>query len=187
MEEDAELSNYKSVFLENEVDDEKVKDVEEKFSSLLKVITEDSRQLSEYLLAEENMISQICASLRKIFEELDLSVVLPKQAVPSLEKSREVILNSEGHLIIVQKDGTVESKSLEKYPPETVLMVVWGLIPKLREEVSRYMKKVSVRLNFLEMINEELKNIQRPFKISEEKTVGEFREERVKEILIPQK
>jgi hypothetical protein len=86
----------------------------------------------------------------------------------------------------VQKDGKVESKSLEKYPPETILMVVWALIPRLREEVSLYMKRVSVRLNFLEMVNEELKNIQRPFETHDEKPIGDFQEDKVKKVLIPQ-
>jgi hypothetical protein len=92
------------------------------------------------------MVSRICKYLRNILSELDLSVSLPQKAVPELEKCKEIVLNSQCHLIMIQKDGKVESKSLENYPPETILMVVWSLIPKLREEVSLYMKRVSMRL-----------------------------------------
>jgi len=184
--EDESMVDYASVFQDKEIDDNKAKDVGEKLSGLLRVITEDARQLSEYLNAESSMVTQVCGYLSKILSELELSVVLPQKTVPEMDKARELILNTQCHLIVVQKDGKVESKSLEKYPPETILMVVWALIPKLREEVSLYMKRVSVRLNFLEMVNEELKNIQRPFENHDEKPVGEFQEDKVKKVLIPQ-
>jgi len=170
----------------NELADEEVKEVEEKFSSLMKVITEDARQLSEYLVAEERTVGEICRFLEKILSELDLSVAIPEKAVPAVKKSKQIILNSQCHLIIVQENGAVESKSLDRYPPETILAVVWALIPRLREEISTYLRKVSVRLSFLDMVKEELKNIQKPFVRSEEKIVGEFREEKAKEIFIPQ-
>jgi hypothetical protein len=184
--EEDNIVDYNSVFQDKEIDDNKAKDVGEKLSGLLRVITEDARQLSEYLNAESGMVNQICGYLSKILSELDLSVVLPQKTVPELDKAKELILNTQCHLIVVQKDGKVESKSLEKYPPETILMVVWALIPKLREEVSLYMKRVSVRLNFLEMVNEELKNIQRPFETHDEKPIGDFQEDKVKKVLIPQ-
>ena len=171
---------------DKEVSDEEIKEVETKFSNLMKVITEDARQLSEYLVAEESTIRQVCKFLEKILSELDLSVVIPEKAVPTVEKSKEIILNSQCHLIIVQEDGTVESKSLDNYSPETILAVVWALIPRLREEVSAYLRRVNVRLNFLEMVKEELKNIQKPFVRSEESPIGEFKENKAKEIFVAQ-
>jgi hypothetical protein len=180
------IEDYASVFQDKEIDDAKAKDVGEKLSGLLKVITEDARQLTEYLTAESSMVNQICGYLSKILTELNLSVVLPQKTVPELDKAKELILNTQCLLVIVQKDGKVESKSLESYPPETILMVVWALIPRLREEVSLYMKKVSIRLNFLEMVNDELKNIQRPFEKHEDKPIEDFQENKVKKVLIPQ-
>jgi len=170
----------------NELADEEIKEIEKKFSNLMRVITEDARQLSEYLVAEEHAIGEICNSLEKILSELNLSVVIPEKSVPTVENSKEIILNSQCHLIVVQEDGTVESKSLDKYSPETILAVVWTLIPRLKDEVSAYLRKVSVRLSFLEMIREELKSIQKPFVRSVEKPVGEFREEKAKELFITQ-
>lgn len=169
-----------------EPSEDEIQEVEKKFNSLLRVITEDARQLSEYLLSEENTVKQVCRFLENILSELDLSVVIPQKAVPTVEKSKEIILNSQCHLIIVQEDGSVESKSLDKYPPEIILAVVCALIPRLREEISTYLRKVSVRLNFLEMVKEELKNIQKPFVRTEEIQPGEFQEEKAKEIFVPQ-
>ena len=169
-----------------EFSDEEIKEVEKKFTNLMRVITEDARQLNEYLSAEEDTIKQICNSLERILFQLDLSVVIPEKAVPTVQKSKEIILNSQCHLIIVKHDGAVESKSLDKYPPETILAVVWALIPRLKEEVSAYLRKVSVRLSFLEMVKEELKNIQKPFIRNEEVPIDEFKEEKAKELFITQ-
>ena len=169
-----------------EASEEEIKEAETKFSNLMRVITEDARQLSEYLTAEESAIEEVCKFLEKILSELRLSIVIPKKAVPAVKKSKEIILNSHCHLIIVRDDGSVESKSLDDYSPETILAVVWALIPRLREEVSAYLRKVSVRLNFLEMVKEELKNIQKPFVQSEESPIGEFKEKKAKEIFISQ-
>ena len=169
-----------------EATEEDIKEAETKFSNLMKVITEDARQLSEYLVAEENAVEEMCKFLEKILSELNLSVIIPEKAVPMLEKSKEIILNSECHLIVVREDGAVESKSLNKYPPETILTIIWALIPKLREEISAYLRKVSVRLNFLEIVKEELKSIQKPFVRNQESTIEEFREDKAKEIFVPQ-
>jgi len=171
---------------DSELPDKKVKEIERKFANLMSVITEDARQLSEYLVAEENTIEHVCDFLERILSELNLSIVIPKEAVPTVKESKEIILNSQCHLIIVHRDGSVESKSLGRYPPEIILAVVCALVPRLKEEVSAYLRKVSVRLSFLEMIKEELRNIQRPFVRSSETQVGEFKEDKAKEIFVTQ-
>ena len=164
--------------------EEEVRELETKLSSLMRVITEDARQLSEHLAAEENAVREVCRYLERILSKLNLSVSIPGDAVPSMKKYREAILNPECHLILIDKDNSVESRSLSKYPPEIILAVVWALIPKLREEVSAYLRKVSVRLGFLEVVKEELSNIQKPFTHSEKDSIGEFKEDKAKEIFI---
>jgi len=188
---DKDYFSYLSVLQDKEADDEKVKEIEEKFFSLLKALNEDTRQLSEFMIEEGNMIKDLCTYLRKIFSQLDLSIVLPLIAVPWVETCKEVILNSQGHLILVKNQGEVESKSLENYPPDVILMVIWSVIPQLKELVNSYMKRVSMRVNFFERTGEELKNIQKSFEISTEEasenTYEDFREKSVREVLVPKK
>ena len=173
------------LIMDEEASEEKIKELEERFSNLARTIREDARQLSEYLIAEEKAINDICSFLRRILSELDLSVVIPEKTLPNMEKSRKIILNSECHLITVLEDGTVESRSLSNCPPETILAVLWALLPILKDEVNAYLRRVSMRFNLLETLKEELKDIQRPF-IHEEEESERFREEKVKEIFIPQ-
>ena len=172
------------LIMDEEVSEEKIKELEERFSNLARVIREDARQLSEYLIAEEKAINDVCSFLRRILSELGLSIVIPEKALPNMEKSRKIILNSECLLITVFDDGTVESRSLSNCPPETILAVLWALLPRLKDEVNAYLRRVSMRFNLLEALKEELKDIQRPF-IHEEEESGGFREEKVKEVFIP--
>lgn len=186
---DKDYISYFSILQDKDAENEKVKEVEEKFFSLLKALNEDTRQLSEFMIEEGNMIKELCTYLSKIFSQLDLSVVLPLMPVPWMEGCKEAILNSQGHLIIVK--DKVESKSLEKYPPDVVLMVIWAVIPQLKELVDSYMKRISKRISIFERVTEELKNIQRTFEVSveeaSENAPEDFRRRAAREVLIPKK
>jgi len=186
-----ELFSYPFFLQDEEANSEKVKEIEEKFFNLLKVINEDTRQLSEFLVEEENLVKEICACLKDIFYRLDLSVTLPTKHFSNLKEYKEIILNSQGHLIFLDKEGAVESKSLESYPPEIILTVVWGVIPKLRETVNDYMRKVNFRLNFFEKINEEFKSIQKSLEASKEGAIkssyDDFQQKSIREVILSKK
>ena len=185
---DEEYFNYPSILQNEGADNEKIKEIEEKFFNLLKVINEDTRQLSEFLIEEENLVKEICAYLKKIFSRLDLSVALPRESFSILGPCKEIILNSQGHLILVREEDGVESKALEDYPPEVILTVVWVVIPKLKEVVSRYMRKVNVRVSFFERINSEFKSIQKAFETSREEapegSYKDFQERSIREVIL---
>jgi len=91
----------------------------------------------------------------------------------------------------VDEEGKVESKALETCPPETILLAVWGAIPKIKETVSDHMRKVSFRLNFFERMNEEFKNIQKSLEVSKEEAVkgsyDEFQQKSIREVILSEK
>jgi len=184
---DEEYISYLAILQDKDSDEEQIKEIEEKFSDMLKDINEDTKQLGEYLIEEREMVKDICAYLRGIFTQLNIAIILPDIPSPLFRTCKEVILNSQGHLIIVREDNRVESRSLQNYPPEIVLVVVWGVIPKLKEMINTYMRKVSLRVNFFERINEELKNVQDSFGIPQkgnEESPESFKEERARQALI---
>ena len=187
---DAEYSSYLSVLKDKDSDNEMIKEIEEKFLLLLRSVNDDTKQLGEYLIEERNMVKDICTYLKRIFSQLNIAIILPNMPIPLFKTCKEIILNSQGHLIIVKEDNRVESKSLQKYPPEVVLIVVWGIIPKLKEIISTYMRQVSMRVDLFEKINEELKSVQESFEIpkrEDEENSEDFREESAREALIPKK
>jgi hypothetical protein len=67
---------------------------------------------------------------------------------------------------------------------------VWGIIPKLKEIISTYMRHVSIRVDLFEKISEELKSVQESFEVPEREDGQEsenFREESAREAIIRKK
>jgi len=99
---------------------------------------------------------------------LDLSFVIPPEAIPIFKKTDRIILNEAGHLIFVYEKTKVSSKPLEEYPPEIVLAVFLIIIPELGKSMRSYRKTISMRINFFEKMYRELENVNRAFATSKE-------------------
>jgi hypothetical protein len=144
-------------------------EIKEKFLESLKVINEETLQLSEFLIEDIKLAQELCRLLRLILEHLNISFVISPKAIPNLEKIDRIILNKEGHLIFFYEKNKVKSKALEEYPPEIVLMVFLNIIPQLGRTLRLYRKKVDMRVNFFEKIYRELENTSRAFATSNQK------------------
>jgi len=164
--EDVYLS-YPYQLLSEEVDEnfEKTKaDIEKRFNELLTTISEETIQLSEFLMEEKKLIQELCMFLRHILKRLNMTFDIPLKAVPEMQtKAKKIVLNREGHLIVMYEKDKVNSRVLEDYPPEIVLSVIWNIIPELEKSIKTYRKKISERVGIFERIRKELKNINRVF------------------------
>jgi len=141
-------------------------EIEEKFLGSLKVINEEILQLSEFLIEDTKLARELCKILRPILKHLNLSFAIPPRAIPIHEKTDRITLNQEGHLIFVYERNKVDSKALEEYPPEIVLIVFLSIIPKLGKTLKLYRKKVGMRVDFFEKIYRELENAKKTFTAS---------------------
>jgi hypothetical protein len=160
---------------EKEVEKAKV-EIEEKFLDSLKVINEEILQLSEFLIEDKKLAQELCRLLRQVLKHLNLSFVIPSRAIPISEKIDQIILNEEGHLIFVYEKSKVDSKALEEYPPEIILIVFLNIIPKLGKLLRLYRKRVGMRVNFFEKIYRELENASKVFVTSNQKLEVSLRE-----------
>jgi len=160
-------------------------EVEQKLFDFLEVINEGTVRLSESLIEESKLSYEICRILRQILKRLNFSFTIPSETLPWLRKTRRIILNEEGHLIILYENGDVDSKLLEDYPPSIILIVFQYVIPKLGKLVKLYGEKISLRANFFKKIYQELDNLQRAFETSAEKPSEKerFRQNEIKKIL----
>lgn len=140
--------------------------IEEKFLDSLKVINEEILQLSEFLIEDKKLARELCNLIKQVLKHLNLSFVIPAKAIPLFEKTEQIILNEEGHLIFVHGKNKVDSKALEEYPPEIILIVFLQIIPKLGRLLRLYRKKVGMRVNFFEKIYRELESVSRTFATS---------------------
>jgi len=143
---------------EKEIEKSKA-EIEQKLQELLKSINEETLQLSEFLMEENKMMEDLCMSLKQILKKLNVSFNIPPQNIPIRTKINKVILNEEGHLILVHEKGDVNSGFLAEYPPEIVMAVLWTVMPELAKVVMLYRKKISVRVNFFGKVKKELKDV----------------------------
>ena len=141
---------------EKEIEKSKV-EIEQKLQELLKSINEETLQLSEFLLEENKIMDDLCMSLKQILKKLNVSFNIPPSDVPLRKKVKKVILNEEGHLILVYEKGEVHSAFLAEYPPEIVMAVLLIVMPEMAKVIMLYRKKISTRVNFFGRIKRELK------------------------------
>lgn len=143
-------------------------EIEKRFNELLTTISEETIQLSEFLLEEKKLIRELCMFLRQILKRLNMTFNIPVKAIPELQiTAKKIVLNKEGHLIIMYEKEKVTSKVLEDYSPEIVLTVIWNVIPELEKSIKAYRRKISERVSIFERIKKELKNIGQVFSSSE--------------------
>jgi hypothetical protein len=171
-----QLSEEKEEVLdEKEIEKSKV-ELEQKLQELLKSISEETLQLSEFLIEESKLANELCVSLKQILKKLNISFNIPPQDVPLRKKIKKVILNEEGHLILVHEKGEVNSAFLAEYPPEIVMAVLWIIMPELAKVVMLYRKKISTRVNFFGKVKKELKSVVKAIAGKEDTADGESEE-----------
>jgi len=151
-----------------------VGEMEQKFDDLLRVVKEETLQLSEFLIEEKRLVQELCLLLKLTLRQLNASFHISPKMISIPEKVNHIILNEEGHLILIDDKGGVNSKALEDYPPETILNVLWVVLPELSEIIVGYRKRISFRVNVFEKISHEFKNLHKMFtRTSEERATDD--------------
>lgn len=135
----------------------------------LKILSEETLQLSEFLWQEEKLINELCALLKLVLKQVNLSFNLPANILPLTEKTQRVMLNDEAHLILINDQNEVRSKALEDYPPQVVFNVISFVVPELGRSLTSYRKRISVRISLFDRVNQELRNLRNIFANSPKK------------------
>jgi len=152
-------------------------EMEQKFEELLRVIREETLQLSEFLVEEKRLIHESYVLLKLTLRQLNASFHISPKMIPLSEKIKHVVLNEEGHLILVDDKGGLSSKALEDYPPEVILNVLWVILPELSEMIVGYRKRISFRVNIFEKLGREFRNLHKIFSKRQEEQASESSEE----------
>lgn len=174
---------------EKDVENQRL-EIEANFLSSLKRINEETLQLSEFLIEDKKLAQELCGLLREILKRLNLSFVISPSAIPTVEKVNQIILNQEGNLVSIYEKLKVDSKALETYPTEIILVVFLDIIPKLGSLLRSYRKKVGIRVNFFEKIYRELENVNRAFVSSNQRfdeSLKKIEEDAIKKTLFSKK
>jgi len=152
-------------------------EMEHKFEELLRVIKEETLQLSEFLIEEKRLIHELNVILKLTLRQLNASFRISARMIPFSDKVKHIVLNEEGHLILVDDKGGVSSKALEDYPPEVILNVLWVVLPELSDIIVSYRKRISFRVNIFEKISREFRNLHKIFLKRQEGQAAEGSEE----------
>lgn len=134
-------------------------EIEQKLQELLRSISEETLQLNEFLTRENELMNDICISIKQVLQRINVSFNIPPHDIPGKRKAKRIILNKECHLTLVYQKGQVRSAFLAQYPPEIVMAVLWIIMPELARAIMRYRKKISKRVSLFEKVKMELKNI----------------------------
>lgn len=145
-------------------------EVERKFQEFLKAIKEQTYQLGECLQTEKRLLLEFCLLLKQVLKQFNLHFSIPPTAISQSGRIKQVILNEEAHLIIVNDKNEIFSKELENYPPHVVLNVAWTVMPELNKSLVSHREKISRRLTFFERINQELRSLFKVFETEKKKS-----------------
>jgi len=142
-------------------EEKSVLESEQKLQEILKNMNEETLQLNDFLTEESKLVSELCNSLKEILKKLNISLAIPHQDLPIQKKIKKAVLKQDGNLVLTEENGEAKSAYLAEYPPETVMAVLWIVIPALANAITRYRKRLSTRVNFFQGIKKELKNAAR--------------------------
>jgi len=126
----------------------------------LKVLSEETLQLSELIWQEAKLTKEFCAVLKQVLKQLKISFNLPVNLVANGQRLQQAILNPEAHLILINDKNEVESRALEDYSPDVISNMISYIVPELSKSLTLYRQKIAVRIDLFDRVNRELRNLR---------------------------
>ena len=132
----------------------------EQMQESLKVLSEETLQLSELIWQEAKLTKEFCAVLKQVLKQLKISFNLPVNLVANGQRLQQAILNPEAHLILINDKNEVESRALEDYSPDVISNMISYIVPELSKSLTLYRQKIAVRIDLFDRVNRELRNLR---------------------------
>lgn len=126
----------------------------------LKILSEETLQLSELIWQEAKLTKEFCAVLKQVLRQLKISFNLPVNVITQGQRLQQAILNPEAHLILINDKNEVESRALEDYPPDVISNMISFIVPELSKSLTLYRQKIAVRIDVFDRVNRELRNLR---------------------------
>ena len=132
----------------------------EQMQESLKILSEETLQLSELIWQEAKLTKEFCAVLKQVLRQLKISFNLPVNVITQGQRLQQAILNPEAHLILINDKNEVESRALEDYPPDVISNMISFIVPELSKSLTLYRQKIAVRIDVFDRVNRELRNLR---------------------------
>jgi hypothetical protein len=129
---------------------------EDKLLQLLEVLSAETVGLSEQLVRERHLITDLCSILHEILINLNTEIEIPIDRVAKLNSASRIKVDKETNLQVYWSNGKQDSKPLQSYPTDVVLDVLWAMSPALSKIIKASMEEAKRRINLLMKIRERL-------------------------------
>lgn len=153
------LDFYEDLQHSGESSDARLKEIEPALSDLIPSIQESAQTLTASIAEYTRLSRELCKALTAYTDWLGITLEIPPEEIPRFNDVEKMFLSPQGHLVVVDKRGRVDSKALEEYPTEVVLTVVLNALPELKSKMDGYAQRLSERIDLLERISRELRSI----------------------------
>jgi hypothetical protein len=130
---------------------------EQKLTEILQSMNSETLQLNQAITEEGRIIEDVCLSLKEVTTKLGVSFNVPPQDVPTNKGTKKAILDEQCRLTFTYGNEEKQTAFLAEYPPQTVMVVLWEVIPELAKAVSIYRKRMNARASFFTKVKQELK------------------------------
>lgn len=131
----------------------------------LRKIQENAGQISELGAEEKRLISEFFSALLKV--TLPLTKTIPVSVDALLQDFGEVSqasLDCSGCLLILRKDGNIESINITKERHiDSLGKIVNDVLPKIEKLVASYRERIETRINLLSSVTRELQKVAKVF------------------------
>ena len=158
----AQQSQKKETEESEEIED-KHGEAENKLNELLRAVSNEASQLTQFLAEEKKLSNELCNLLTQILKRLKITFNIPPAYLAKIDDAKHIKLNTEGHLIVVRNGNKIDSKLLRDYSPDVILAVMLAMVPEIEKAIKTHRKNISQRVSILEKIKHELKSLQKAF------------------------
>ena len=155
----ATLDFYEDLQLSGESSDVRIKEMEPALSELIPSIREGAETLAASIAEYTRLSRELCKALAAYTGWLDITLEIPPEEIPRFYEAEKMFLSPQGHLVVIDNRGRVDSKALEEYPTEVVLMVVLNAMPQIKSKMDEYAQRLSERIDLLEGFSSLLRSI----------------------------
>lgn len=144
------------------------KDVEDKGeTAALRHLREECAQIYELTVEEKGLIQQICEYLGEVQSFFKIAVNLPSGIFAHKDRIEDAVLSVKGDIVLMLKDGRLESHPLANYDANTVVSVVKEGVRSLGDYAKEYRERLVERIGLLEQLTRELRKLQDMQKMQE--------------------
>lgn len=137
-------------------------EMEPALSELLQSIHEGAQKLAEATARDAQLGGELCASLTAYTGRLGATLELPPESFPNFYDAEKMYLTHQGQLVVVDKRGKVNSRALDEYPTDVVLVVVWNALPLLQSAIQMRAQRLGERVDLFDRISSELRRLPIP-------------------------